>query len=475
MAVNATKELAVFNIEEGAESTTINVDPIAEGDTSVTWELTIYYLGFFMVLLVALVIIRRLTYRERDAQIVTGEFKKFQRNYVVVYMLMMGADWIQGPLVYALYKTYGYTIGQIGVLFIAGYGSSMVFGPFVGMLADKYGRRKMCLLFVFTYTLCALSKHFNQYSILIMGRILGGLSTSLLQSTFEAWMVHEHHQQYPEDWLAVTFSVCTSANSAVAIFAGVIASLTSHAISLVAPFDVATIFLALGGLVIHKTWTENTGDSLVTVSETFSGAVSVIKSDPKIFSLGMIQSFFEGAMYIFVFMWTPALDSTSHLQVYHGWVFASFMVCVAIGSKLFDAVVSYNIMTVERVGFITLVVSAFLLAVAGLVKAHTVRLIAFCGFELCCGVYWPMVATLRSRYIPEETRATVMNMFRIPLNGIVVLILMSIARVSEVVVFASCTILLVCALLVQYKLSKTVQDADAADKGIGLDTMGGGI
>jgi hypothetical protein len=39
--------------------------------------------------------------------------------------------------VYALYEFYGYTVGDIGKLFIAGFGSSLVFGTIVGALADK--------------------------------------------------------------------------------------------------------------------------------------------------------------------------------------------------------------------------------------------------------------------------------------------------------------------------------------------------
>jgi hypothetical protein len=46
-------------------------------------------------------------------------------------------DWLQGPYVYALYSYYGYSKGDIGKLFIAGFGSSMVFGTMVGSLADK--------------------------------------------------------------------------------------------------------------------------------------------------------------------------------------------------------------------------------------------------------------------------------------------------------------------------------------------------
>lgn len=46
-------------------------------------------------------------------------------------------DWLQGPYVYALYEKYGYSPAQIGQLFIAGFGSSLVVGTFVGALADR--------------------------------------------------------------------------------------------------------------------------------------------------------------------------------------------------------------------------------------------------------------------------------------------------------------------------------------------------
>ena len=46
-------------------------------------------------------------------------------------------DWLQGPYVYYLYQQYGFDKGDIGRLFIAGFGSSMLFGTIVGSLADK--------------------------------------------------------------------------------------------------------------------------------------------------------------------------------------------------------------------------------------------------------------------------------------------------------------------------------------------------
>lgn len=64
-------------------------------------------------------------------------FKNFQRNYVAIWLCMMMADWLQvdavttthaeslltetllqGPYVYALYASYGFSKKEIGELFI---------------------------------------------------------------------------------------------------------------------------------------------------------------------------------------------------------------------------------------------------------------------------------------------------------------------------------------------------------------------
>lgn len=65
-------------------------------------------------------------------------------NHIIIYFCVhsttrvtAAGDWLQGPYVYALYEYYGYDVKDIGRLFIAGFGSSMVVGTVVGALADK--------------------------------------------------------------------------------------------------------------------------------------------------------------------------------------------------------------------------------------------------------------------------------------------------------------------------------------------------
>ena len=56
---------------------------------------------------------------------------------MMIFFLLLGADWLQGPHVYALFSSYGMTSKQINQLFVVGFGSSMVFGTVVGSFADK--------------------------------------------------------------------------------------------------------------------------------------------------------------------------------------------------------------------------------------------------------------------------------------------------------------------------------------------------
>ena len=56
-----------------------------------------------------------------------------------------------------------------------------------------------------------------------------------------------------------------------------------------------------------------------------------------------------------------------------------------------------------------------------------IQLIGFCIFEACVGVFWPSVMKMRSQYIPEEARSTIMNFFRIPLNVFVCIVLYNVS------------------------------------------------
>ncbi|URE27222.1 Major Facilitator superfamily [Musa troglodytarum] len=394
-------------------------------------------------------------------------------------------DWLQGPYVYYLYSQYGYGKGDIGRLFIAGFGSSMLFGTIVGSLADKQGRKRASVTYCITYILSCITKHSPQFKVLMLGRILGGIATSLLFSAFESWLVAEHNKRgFEPQWLSITFSKAIFlGNGLVAIIAGLFANLLTDNLGFgpVAPFDAAACFLAIGMAIILSTWTENYGDpseskNLVT---QFKVAASAISSDTKIALLGAIQSLFEGSMYTFVFLWTPALSPNDE-DIPHGFIFATFMLSSMLGSSIASRLLSRAAPKVESymqlvfaIAAVTLllpVITSFLVA-PSTVKGGSIsfggciQLFGFCIFEACVGIFWPSIMKMRSQYIPEEARSTIMNFFRIPLNIFVCVVLYNVNAFPMTVMFAMCSVFLLLASFLQRRLMIVAESHRSSKKG----------
>ena len=62
----------------------------------------------------------------------------------------------------------------------------------------------------------------------------------------------------------------------------------------------------------------------------------------------------------------------------------------------------------------------------------------FLLFEVTVGLFYPSYGVIKSQRIPEDVRSTVMNIFRIPLNLFVVLLLLKIKLMAPTTVFMIC-------------------------------------
>ena len=87
--------------------------------------------------------------------------------------------------------------------------------------------------------------------------------------------------------------------------------------------------------------------------------VSFEISDEKIALLGAIQSLFEGSMYTFVFLWTPALSPNDE-EIPHGFIFATFMLSSMLGSSIASRLLARKL-KVEGYMQIVFSISAFTL------------------------------------------------------------------------------------------------------------------
>ena len=133
-----------------------------------------------------------------------SEFNTFRRSYLTVYLVIMLADWMQGTHMYTLYLSYNV---NISALFLTGFLSGAIFAPFLGSLVDKFGRKRSCIVYCVLEIIINWLEHYNDFYTLLLGRVLGGISTNLLFSAFESWMATEHRKRgFPEEWIARTYS-----------------------------------------------------------------------------------------------------------------------------------------------------------------------------------------------------------------------------------------------------------------------------
>jgi hypothetical protein len=58
-------------------------------------------------------------------------------------------------------------------------------------------------------------------------------------------------------------------------------------------------------------------------------------------------------------------------------------------------------------------------------------------FEFCCGLYFPSVGVLKSEVVPEHIRGTMYNIYRVPLNMVVVGLLLSDISMFQCFVFCA--------------------------------------
>lgn len=335
-------------------------------------------------------------------------FRAFQREYLAVFYTVMLADWLQGITMYDLYRGYVQDVSTVNMLFLTGFATSGIVSMVCGQYVDRWGRKKSCVVYCLLEIVINILEHVPNVRALFVGRLLGGCSTALLFVAFESWMVSEHHRRgFKKEWLKDTCSLAHAGNGIVAVFAGIMAHFLKHIDGDIGPFR-AAIVLTVGILMyIGTQWPENYGQTEHVR----------VQLDRTLLWLGCVQTLFESAMYTFVFNWVPALETQDT-----GLVFACFMVCVALGSVLFRIyVVDYHGSTIWFGACVSQLAAIALAAVGWDHTSFVWTLGAFLVFELCVGANMACQAALRSQRIPQHQHASVMHMYRVPLNILTVL------------------------------------------------------
>ena len=412
-------------------------------------------------------------------------FIQFQRRYIPIYLLAVLGDWLQGPYLYRLYHYYGYVENQVAVIYVLGLVSSAAVFPAKDFIANKFGRRKTVIMFSLLYALSCLFTLSSRYIVLIAGRCLAGMANSLLFSSLEAWYMHEHidTHDFPKEWIQVTFNHIAFGNGIMAVIAGIVADLLARWLHFgpSSPFQIALPVLVLVSVLVMMTWNENKGQeedfNFSKVRKSCGDGLKAIT--PDVFLVGTIQSLFESSLFVFVFIWTPAIGgrlkhnkdvvstSAQGLQMSDiplGIAFASFMVCFLLGGIICDYLThkgNYRLpnllLPISAASAILFFFSSFFSRNNPSVFLRSLVLICLQLLEFSYGFYFPVMRTLRDKVLPKEHRLSIINWFRVPLTLLSALALLSLhdasGGISEIFLF--CAILMLVAFLCSIRFVKT--------------------
>jgi len=372
-----------------------------------------------------------------------GGFVGHLTRYLVAWTLCIAGEWFGGPGVYALYSSYGFERPQIAQLFVLGFAWSSVLGCFAGGFADRFGRKRSAMLFCTFGVITVCCKHFASYPVLMVARFCDGAHASLLYTAFESWLVSEHSVRhgFPGELLGHSFALMFSVSYLVAVACGFVAQLgvdlwpVGESIGLFhyggwcIPFDLSMLCQIIGGIYIALNWDENYGeqnDGSSAGSPWTAGSLRSALLKKEVLLCGAIVTCFESSMFIFVFSWTPALSPNGdHSLLPCGLIFATYMMACMSGASIYRLCSSFRnvhiVLGVTALAAIALSVPA----VIGISDATVyLNFAAFVVFELCVGAYFPAAATIKGEFVEDKYRVTIYNLFRTPMNAIVVAVLL---------------------------------------------------
>ena len=314
------------------------------------------------------------------------------------------------------------------------------------------------------YASASFIKCINSYFALFLSRILSATSSSVLFATCESWYVHEHLESYdfPMEWVGVTLETASRYNGIFSAVAGVVGFIIADVFNMHAygPSVVGGFcMLAAVGLIQSK-WRENRGSAKnVKVKKILTDGLKAIIKTKNVLKVCIIQSLVEGVIYVFIFLWTPTLirlfqeraertfdpqaleqaaeaagaddavvaeiqDSPGdeEMKIPIGIIFATFMLAMMIGGKVYDLFCKSSLFKKSN-SEVLLYSTAMATAAMGWLATHNNKkaittYLAFVLFELSCGAYFPSMAALRNRIIPQKEAPVIGVWVRIPLNSL---------------------------------------------------------
>ncbi|GAX24725.1 hypothetical protein FisN_4Hh283 [Fistulifera solaris] len=307
--------------------------------------------------------------RESSAEL-KSQVKILRVTYLLVTLVIMLADGLQGTHLYVLYESYGFSVAT---LYCLGFATGGLMSPVTGPLVDYMGRKKAALLYCGLEAFINLLEQYPFYYGLVASRMIGGFTTNLLMTVFETWLDTEYRNRgLPKEKYELILRDSVIVSNLAAIFSGYLAHILASRYGAVGPFRGAVTCTVIAFIVVLCVWTENYGSSGSAKKDNDDGqctecdeqskessvssgssiyaflreAICAYANNSKMLRVGILQGLTAGCLQIFVYLWVPCLrhlSATSKPGTWgldedgepaYGLIFGAYMACGVAGGLL---------------------------------------------------------------------------------------------------------------------------------------------
>ena len=398
--------------------------------------------------------------------------------YLIGYLLSRSAMWAYLPYNYILFSKI-FSIKEIFKLYTIYIFSALVLGPFTGILIDNYGRKKFCKIYNFNIIISILLKLTSSRLLTYFSAIIIGFSNGILCTAFESWLISEAENEFgssykneKERFLKRLFKSANYYDAVFCILITVICAFIYSFFGLYFPFIFSIILSLIAYVVISRLWDENkllarieNRDNNLSCIDHFSLALNELKNK-KILYIGIIEGLAMTILNFVLFSWTPILKEVSPSgKINSGLSFISMILCIFIGINFYDIFIVHL-----NCGFLSsLIVNLFLQGFTFFLiyfqSSFFCKLFYILIFNVCFGFYNPLNSFIKSIIINEKYRATVMNIYRIPLNTYIFIILLSLNYFNINKGILICGIMAIFAGFIGVYLIIVIEYEDGKEKG----------
>ena len=371
--------------------------------------------------------------------IIINRKNSLKSRYLIAFVITRSAMWAKAPYLYTLFMTvHKFSMAEIGILYFVDAVAALIFGPITGQLADKYGRRLFCHCYNFSIILNLLLRMQGSRILAYLAQVVTGFGAGLISTTFEAWVVSESEKDFEgykkeaERFRKNLFVKSNVYDAAVSIITSIVCAFIYSYLGIYAPFWISIFLSFAASIVIAVLWDENELQ-LKKSEDTKEQLKNAMKEFNKmeVLCIGLIEGIAMACLNIYLFSWTPILKQSTPGGMNVGFIFTSMVLTMIVGTKSYEVLIvnlhfDYYMSIAGCLFF-----QGLLLFLVYYVDSFLARMIFLALFNGLTGFYNPLNSIVKSNILVEKYRALLMNLFRVPLNTYVIIVLLTLRYMNS--------------------------------------------